>query len=222
MNAQLYIGDLNLGGIPEWKWNGVWSQAAIDRRWAEIGAPLPVPILPPSLEGTRKLARSNGVTDAKTGKPRPPTRAENDFINYFIRVASDPYRKQSGVSKVAGGILKVAGAAIPAFSYFEAAAAAGNIASARGKEGANERLATRVMEPAYTQAAARTQAKEDAAFTSQMKLLQSLAPTAVPLTFDTATPAPLITESATVKKSLAPPLPWMIAGSLLLLGVALS
>lgn len=232
MNAAMYLSDLS--GIPEWNGfggDGAVNQSAVDARWALIGQGAPAPIVPATLIGlyvmpTRVGPRVALTRNIKNLRKSPSagffTPQENDFWNFFTKVAIDPYHKQSGLSKIAGGILKVADTAIPAFSYFEAAAAAANIAAARGKQGADERLATRVMEPAYTQAAAQTQAKEDAAFSSQMKLLQSLAPTAAPLAFDTQSAAPLVTEPATIKKSSSPPLPWLVAGGLLLLGVALS
>jgi hypothetical protein len=141
-------------------------------------------------------------------------RAMADFMNYWGKVAIDPYHKQSGISKVAGGLLKVAGAALPAFNYFEAAAAAGNMALASGKKSSDKSLDARVMAPAFAADAVAAQLKEDAVFKAQMSALQSAIPGGAAVALDTAPAVPV----AAPKKSS--PLP--ILGALLLLGAMLA
>ena len=162
-----------LSGIPEWKFS-VWSQAEIDKRWHAIGGELPAPLLPKSMEGAR-IAPAHGhhvLYPPGSKKPRGVTREENDFWNYIMKVGSDPFRKSSGISKVAGGLLQVASAAIPAFGYFQAVATAGNMALDAGKPKADAALASRVMAPALAQVAAADKAQFDA----QISKIQALAP----------------------------------------------
>jgi hypothetical protein len=129
----VYLGELS--GVPEFKGghNTPWTQGMIDARWKEISAPGPAPLLPPSMVGLYLSARPPRTLASKPngGKKdgrRAVTRAENDFLNFWGKVAVDPYRKQSGISKVAGGILQVASFVFPALSTMTAVAEAGNAA----------------------------------------------------------------------------------------------
>jgi hypothetical protein len=168
MNAARIHG---LSGISEWKWDGVWTQAAVDRRWKEIGGPAPTPILPSDMEGAKIIGtRGPRVLKYASGKLHAPNAVENDFWNYFMKVASDPYRKQSGISKVAGGVLQVASAAIPAFGYFQAVAAAGNMVAARQAVKTDANLTARVMAPAL----AADDAKDTAQFNAKIENLKAL------------------------------------------------
>ncbi len=197
----MYVGTLNLGALAgsgpgEFK-GGVWTQALVDDRWAAIGQKPPAPLVPASLigwitaasRGPRMLKASPSANipllqQIKLGinknGMRGVTREENDFLNFFLKVAADPYRKQSGISKVAGGLLQVASVAIPAFGYFQAVATVGNAALAKGKEGGEAKLAERVMGPAIDQyiakenATAKTlEAEKQRVFDEQLKSLQS-------------------------------------------------
>ena len=156
-----------LNGIPEWKWDGVWTQTAINARWAEIGAPGPAPLVPASLEGA-KLVATRGprmLKDAKTGKTRRPNAEENDFWNYWMKVAADPYRKQSTASKVAGGVLKVASVVIPSLGVAQAIGDASNLALNMNAAQSFSNLQDKVLAPAIAADNARV-AAESAALTA--------------------------------------------------------
>lgn len=172
-----------LGGIPEFELTAAgWTQAAVDARWVQIGQSGPAPIVPLWLIGKRGVGTKAGTlwyavgSSRKTAQflPKDKTQAKavRDFLNFFGKVAQDPYRKSSGISKVAGGLLQVASVAIPAFGYFQAVATAGNMALSQGKPKADAALAARVMAPALAQ----SQAADKAAFTAQIEKLKSLAP----------------------------------------------
>lgn len=163
-----------LSGVSEWKWDGVWSQSAVNKRWSQIGAPSPAPLLPVSMEGAKMFATRGPrmLVNAGTKKPRHVTAEENDFWNYFMKVASDPFRKSSGISNAAGVVLQVASAALPVFGYIQAVAAAGNYVTAKNAVKTDANLAARVMAPAYSQQAVNDQA----IFDVQLNKLKSLAP----------------------------------------------
>lgn len=216
-----------LSGIPEWKWNGVWSQAAVNARWAQIGAPLPAPLVPVSLEGA-KLAPSRGprmIYPRGSKKQRHVTAEENDFWNYFYTAAVDPYRKQSGISKAAGVVLQVAGAAIPAFGYFQAVQAAGNMALQANAPTEFAKLETKVMAPAL----AAQNAAESAQFTAQIEKLKSLAPAVqkasgpspAALAQQAFAAAPAPAQKTAIQKSTYLPLAlaFFAAGAVLIIGV---
>lgn len=207
-----------MGAIAPWIAPGPagWQQSEVDARWREIGAPAPAPLIPSSMIGWR-IAGGRGIRQlSKAGeKTRHVTAAENDFWNYFVRVAADPYHKQGAASKVAGGVLQIAAVALPALSYAQAASAVANVGLAQGKQGADAALAARAMEPALVQEAALAQAKDDAVFTAQIQKLQSLAPGEAATALDTS---PVVATAAKPKI----PLPVMLAGGLLLLGAMLA
>ena len=172
----------SLDGISEWKgWPYLIDQATVDTRWREIGQDAPAPLVPQTLLGKKILASKGGrrVGEANGKLRKSPsagafTKAENDFLNFWNKVAVDPYRKQSLTSKVAGGVLQVASVVIPNFGYFQAVAAAGNAALALDDAKSDALLSARVMASA-TQA----QATSDAAdFAGQIEKLKSLAPPA--------------------------------------------
>jgi hypothetical protein len=165
-----------LGGVPEWKGYGAdgWNQAAINARWAQMGQNAPAPLVPLSMVGWFTGAGRAGF---KLEKPKGKnarwfTSEERDFSNYWGKVAVDPYHKDSGISKVAGGILKVASIALPAFSLIETAASAGNMGLQLQSMNSDAALSTRVMAPALAE-----QEKSDAAdFKAQIDKLNALAP----------------------------------------------
>lgn len=130
---------------------------------------------------TKNLAelKKSGIKWNKKGW-RGLTREENDFLNFFYKVAADPYRKQSLASKVAGGVLQVASVVVPVMSTFTAVAEAGNAALTYGKQGSDQKLAERVLTPAYEAQAAKEDAKAKADFDAQLDKLKALAPAAVP------------------------------------------
>lgn len=196
----MYFGGSQLGalggGPGEWKGvstNG-WQQTDVDARWAAIGQPPPAPLVPATLvgwgmfptrgprmvkvtPGTKNLVelKKAGIKWSSKGL-RGVTREENDFYNFFMKVAVDPYRKQSGISKVAGGLLQVASVVFPAAGYMQAIAAAGNAGLAYGKQGGDLKLAERVMTPAIEAQSAKEDAAAKADFDAQLKKLQALAP----------------------------------------------
>lgn len=236
------FGDLAGRGPGEWK--GVprdtgWQQDIVDARWLAIGQPPPAPLVPVTMIGwgprsTRGLRmlevtpatknldelKKRGVKWSKKGW-RGVTKEENDFLNFFGKVAVDPYRKQSGISKVAGGILQVASVVFPAAGYMQAVATAGNAALAQGKKGGDEKLAIRVMTPAIEAQTAAKSAEAAKIFQSQLDTLKSLTPTSsTPINF-TAAPVTGVSEPptkpgmSTTEKLLA-----AAAAYLLLVGLA--
>jgi hypothetical protein len=208
----MYIGALN--GVSEWTAPMAygWRQSDVDARWNEIGAPLPAPLVPASMLGwfpffsksspyllTRKRA-SKKLADA-----RGPTKAEKDFIEFFVKAAVDPYREQSGISKVAGGILQVAAVVVPVLGIAQAATSAANAGVALSKGNADANLATRAMAPSYAAQDEADAASADADFNAQLKLLQSLAPGSAAAALNTspgALPLPSV-KSVPAKKSLS-------------------
>lgn len=236
------IGDLAGPG----EWQGVpqatgWQQSDVTARWHAIGQPDPAPLVPATLVGWKMWAtrgpRMVQVTPATTKENlaalkargvkwnskaiRGLTREENDFYNFFMKVAVDPYHKQSGISKVAGGILQVASVAIPAMSYFNAVAAAGNAALAQGQKGSDEKLAIRVMTPALEAQTAEKSAAAEKIFQSQLDTLKALAPTSSSPTNFTATPVttPTPTPASKSSMSMTEKLLAAAAAYLLLIGV---
>lgn len=219
----MYVGELHLSGIPEWHGIGPagWQQSDVDARWAQIGAPPPAPLVPASLigwsqfvtRGPRMVMRGNSKNTARRVTPE-----ENDFWNYFLRVAADPFHEESIVSKIADGVIKVASVVVPTFSYLQAGAEAGNVGLAMSSQGAGDALAQRAMAPAFAAQAAEDTAKDDANFQAQIQKLQSLAPDAVPLALSTA---PVASAAAPPKLSKTDTLA-IGAAVLLLLGVALA
>lgn len=183
------VGEFDMAGAP-------WSQAIVDDRWREIGAPPPAPLVPKSMIGWYAQATRGPpmLTLSRTGKLRKSsarhmTKEERDFLNYFGKIAIDPFRHQSGISKVAGGILQVVGVAIPAFGYFQAVEAAGNAALDAKKQQSDANLTTRVMQPAIDvelakeRAVADSQAKAaDEALARQLQVLKSASTSLVPIT----------------------------------------
>jgi hypothetical protein len=177
----VYLGGTKVG---EWKgWGGPISQAAVNARWSEIGQPPPAPIVPVALVGLTEKATKSGprYVDA-WGDMVKFSKAEqkevSNFRNFWGKVAIDPYRKQSGISKVAGGILQVASAVVPVFGYMNAVATAGNYGLQAGAAKDFEKQAEAVMTPAYELLAKQEQEKASADFAAQLSALQALRPTA--------------------------------------------
>lgn len=89
------------------------------------------PTVPSGLIGRRPGAgrASNAILDSN-GRPVQNGNAGGvrDFLNDFGRTALDPYRVQSGISKVAGGVLNAVGTAVggPVWTAMTGAANVGN------------------------------------------------------------------------------------------------
>lgn len=235
----MYLGELGGSGPGEWPgWtDGRINQDDVNHRWFQIGQRGVAPIVPPILVGKYQVftrgPRMFSATGPK-GKVFKFTKAEGkqvaDFMNFWGKVAIDPYRKQSGISKIAGGILQVASAVVPVFGYMTAVAEVGNAAQAYGAQGGDAKLAARVMAPSFAAVEAAETAKENADFDKRVKALQALAPPQV------APPPPMTLVAPTTaqpvdltKKPVAPSRPaWTnteisvaaIVGGILLLGVA--
>lgn len=171
-----------LSGVGEWKgWGGPVSQAAVDARWKEIGQPPPAPIVPAALIGTTMKAGKAGFFFVKDGKMIKPSKEEGkkiaQFRNFWWKVAVDPYRKQSGISKVAGGILKVASVAFPVLGVANAVATAGNMALQANAAKDFDKTVDAVMTPAFEANALLEKQKADTALAAQISALQALRPT---------------------------------------------
>lgn len=192
----MYLGNLSGSGPGEWK--GVpkdtgWQQSVVDARWAAIGQPAPAPLVPATLIGwkpwatrgprmvqitpaTKNLAEILKLKKVNSKNIRGLTKEENDFYNFWGKVAVDPYRKQGLVSKVAGGILQVASVVFPVMGYAQAVKGAADYASAKGAAKSDQKLAERVLAPAYAAQEAKESAAAKADFDAQLKKLQALAP----------------------------------------------
>lgn len=162
-----------------------WSQSYVDRVWRAAGFPPPAPILPPSMEGKYPVATRGPrmLTDSPTGKARKKTlrgvtKEENKFLNFWGINVTDPCRKQSGISKVAGGILDVAGFVFPVLGYMQVAATAVNTVQDVKAAKANMANATDIL----TQAAVADLQKQQAAAPpgTAVQLVPTLQPTATP------------------------------------------
>jgi hypothetical protein len=179
-----------LNGIPEWKgWPGLGpiNQAAVNARWAEIGAPPPPPLVPDELiglyaiptRGPRMFAptrhgKTFGMSKFKDGKK------VNDFFNYWGKVAVDPYRKQSGISKVAGAILQVASVALPALGIAQAAIAGGNMALQANAADSFAKLQDRTLAPAVDAFNAQQDAESAAQTAAQIAKIRAAGNVATP------------------------------------------
>lgn len=215
-----------LSGIPEWR--GVstsrgWQQSDVDARWAEIGQPAPAPLVPQTLIGWKQanarmpqLIQATPLVSADARKAlkadkkgvRGWTVPEHDFVIYFLKVAAEPFHKQSGISKVAGTILKVAAIAIPGVSIAQGIATAGNMGLALNNVKRDQSLATSAMAPALA-----AQAVNDAnVFQSQLDKLNALAPKAPSAAMSAQNAFASASAPAAVKK--VSPLPWLVAAGL--------
>jgi hypothetical protein len=184
----MYLGELSGVKVGEWKgWpgSGPINQAAVDARWREIGQTGPAPLVPAELLGLYQLATRGPRMFSKTPKGKilklKDGQAMADFFNFWGKVAVDPYRKQSGISKVAGGILQVASVVFPVMGYAQAVASAGNAGLAYGKQGGEAKLAERVLAPAYEAQTKADDARAKAEFDAKVSALKSLAPPASPV-----------------------------------------
>lgn len=213
-----------LGGVPEWEgWNGPITQAAVNKRWAEIGRTEPPPVVPAHLVGKYVIQTRSARTFSRTpefgGWFAPWTKAQGkevaDFLNFWGKVAVDPYRKQSGISKVAGGILQVASVALPAVGIMNAVASAGNVGLQMNAAKGFEKTAESIMSTAYEAQAVRDEAAATQAFQNQMAAIQSLRPTnAAPVVAQVGTGATLVPGWTNGELALA-----ALVGGVLLLGV---
>lgn len=192
----MYLGALH-GGVSEFANvdRVPWTQELVDARWREIGQSPPAPLVPASMVGWYRFTTRGPrmLTKSPTGKlhkssARHVTREENDFLNFFNKVAVDPFRKQGTVSKVAGAALQVVGVAVPVFGYFQAAQAAGNAAIDYKSQGGDAALAMRVMTPAIDAQLARENAaavvaskEADDALKRQLEVLRTASTSILPV-----------------------------------------
>jgi hypothetical protein len=205
----MLLGTLGGSGPGEWPgWtNGRINQDDVNHRWFQIGQRGVAPIVPAVLIGKYPVfSRGPRMFSAEgpKGKIYRFTKAEGkqvaDFMNFWGKVAIDPYRKQSGISKIAGGILQVASAVIPVMGYMTAVADAGNAAFAYGGQGGDAKLAERVMTPSYEAVAAAEDAAAKSEFDKKVAALKAFAPPASP-TFIPLTAAQPVDLT---KKAVAP------------------
>lgn len=110
---------------------GPWRQEMVTAVWKGMYNMEPAPLVPKSLLGwysipTRGPRMFALTPKGKDGSLRGPTKEEAKFLNFWGQAVTDPCRKQSGISKIAGGILKIASVFIPAFGYFQVAQSAVN------------------------------------------------------------------------------------------------
>lgn len=141
---------------------GPWSQEMVNAAWHAIGYPPPAPILPPTLAGRYLIATKGGRRISEVGKPKSLSKqkltkaegkAQNDFLNFWGKSITDPCRKQSGISKVAGAVLQVASFVAPVVgSAIFAVADAGNQALAAKNMGRDIKQATDILTAAAEQA----------------------------------------------------------------------
>ena len=83
-----------------------YNQDEVNAWWTESGQEGPPPVVPSSLAGmTRTGTRFGPRLTGADGKSRPYTQEERDFDNFWTRTSYDPYRQQSGVSQLAGGLI---------------------------------------------------------------------------------------------------------------------
>jgi hypothetical protein len=218
-----------LRGVSPWKgWgSGGFNQAAAEARWLEIGQMPPAPLIPPSLIGWHEGAGRDAIALYKGNDKKSrrfATKVERDFMNLWGKVAEDPYRKQSTISKIAGGILKVAAVVVPAVGYAQMAVDAGNTVTALSKQGSDEKLAARVLTPAIVASGAAEEvahkAASDELLQRQLDVLSAALPaSALPVSthfapsFTTAPASPV--RPVSTFKTYAP---WLLgAGALLFL-----
>lgn len=116
--------------------------------WLAIGYPPPAPRVPASMIGWSPQASRGPRMLKKAGvkKPRHVTKQENEFLNFWGKAVTDPCRKQSGISKIAGGILQVASIFVPAAgAAMFAAAEVGNAALDVSKMGRDMKQAETLL-----------------------------------------------------------------------------
>jgi hypothetical protein len=102
-----------------------FTQEGVNALYAARGLANP-PQVPAGLVGHRPGGgRARSMLTGPNGQ-RLRTQEDADFLNAFGTQVVDPYRQQSGISQVAGGVLDVASAAIPSFGLFRAGADLGN------------------------------------------------------------------------------------------------
>lgn len=113
------------------------NQADVTAWWTSSGQQGPPPIVPPSLAGWQvgggrdamSLYRINPETGKRDKKSRRGyTEEERNFENFWGRTAIDPYRRQGGISRLAGNLLGAYGAVAggPVWTAMNAVADAGN------------------------------------------------------------------------------------------------
>lgn len=123
----------------ELKFTGGWDQDELQNWWTEVGYPGQAPAIPESLVG-KMLGRGRdaaGIYDIVNGKANTKSRRvvtgdEQDFRN-SIGKFTDPFRQQSGISKIAGGVLSLANVLVPGMSMATKLTNAGNMALANPK-----------------------------------------------------------------------------------------
>jgi hypothetical protein len=106
-----------------------YTQAGVDEVYRRLGLPNP-PLVPASLTG--RVINTRGGPRFESGAA--PDAAGRDFLNRFGTEARDPYREQSGISNLAGGVLAAVGTAVggPVWTALSTGANLGNQALGNG------------------------------------------------------------------------------------------
>lgn len=157
----MYLSDI----VDAWDYDLLGlQQKFIDEEWLKHYPP-PAPILPASMKGMFLFGTKGGnrLTPKRGSgsKSRPFTNDERAFWNYYSK-HMDPFRKQSTLSKIAGGVLTVASVALPVMSTFKAVSDAGNA----GLQIASAKQDVKELE-AYAEKDLKVQEAEEAAKSAQ-------------------------------------------------------
>lgn len=184
-----------------------WSQAMVDAVWRAMYGMDVTPQVPKTLLGWYSIAtrgpRMFALTPrGKDGSLRGPTKEEAKFLNFWGQAVNDPCRKQSGISKIAGGILQVASVFFPVMGYFQAAQTAVNTVQDVKRQKELVKDATDILTSSAQQiAAANNPAPVTALAMTQPTAPPLVAPAAFnpPAFADPLAPAPRTTAPARAK-----------------------
>lgn len=206
----------------------VWSQAMVNELWQAAGYELPAPVLPASMVGKKSFSTSgaptlmNALTSKVLAKKATPeqlaasgiiagTDEEKRFLNFWHGAMIAPCQKKGTLEKVVEGAFAVAGAIVPVVGLAKGAVDYTKATKAAKNAEQSARIADEVMTEAY----AAQDARDAAAFDSQMNSLRSLVPVSTAQTLALkSTPAPRSSTLSQVAIFGA------IAAGVFLLGVA--
>lgn len=143
-------GAMRAAGIP-YEGQG-FSQAFANATWKAIGYPLPAPLVPQSMVGRKLIPTKSGPYLSGPGGERSMKKGarhlnkeERKFLNFWGKAIDDPCHKQSGISKIAGGILQVASVVFAPLAIMQTIADVGNASLAAGRANRDMRDATEIM-----------------------------------------------------------------------------
>lgn len=135
-DISINCGALKASLIPYGDGAGPWSQEMVDTAWKAIGYPAPAPRVPATIVGRYTMFSRGPRMFSEVGNHKKLAKVKHtkaqgkeiaDFMNFWGKAVTDPCRKQSGISKVAGGLLQVASFVVPvAGAAMFAVAEAGN------------------------------------------------------------------------------------------------